>query len=412
MGMRFPTLLSLAGGAILMALVAAPSLAAQSAALPRTIQLVHCDQQEYSSANWGYLVDFVSEATARNVKVSVEFGTRWAEAVIADPLKQIVVASWLSDGHAVGVHHHDVSHPYWDGYTDRISAWSGNPSFRGTMTDFKDLMDRMAARVGNPDGAVHFGGLDGSITYEQPYDMPWGTDGCLAVGCAVSRPTFRVVNKYGVWFLGHTYLGAFDSAKLVSLKGIYLSASDPDVFGFTFHVQDYADDSSQYLDWLDFLSRADPTGASSYTVPEILELEGLPFEGSTSSLSVTAGGVVDFQIRTDASLAGHAYQILMSGSGSAPGELLGGPAYDDMVRVGLNFDALTIWGQSWVSAPYLTGFTGTLNASGGATATFDTGGPLPVTVASSQILFVALVRDPVTYEITFSSMAWPVDLVP
>ncbi|RMH05220.1 MAG: hypothetical protein D6702_00775 [Planctomycetota bacterium] len=390
-------------------------LPAQGGPLPRTFQVVHCDQQEYTPANWSQLADFIAEASARQVKVSLEFGSAWADAVIADPNKQAEVAAWLAAGHALGAHHHDVTHPYWDGFTDlEPGSFTPPPTadpYRGTMADFKALMDRMADLVGIPGGRVRFGGLDDSIVYEEPYGMPWGTDGCRAVGCAVSLPYFRVVNSYGVWFIDHAYLGAFDPAQLSALKGLYLATSAPSTFGFTFHVQDYADDRAQYLDWLDFLQALDPAGLSRFTVPEILAGEPAPFLGSAESVSVATGGRIDFQAATDPTLAGHEYWILMGWSGTEPGYDLGGPLVDDQVHLGLNPDGLTDWVLAGGNS-MLAGFSGVLDPAGAATAVLDTGGPLPAGYAGRQVAFVLVARDPAGGRFSFSSLPWLVDLLP
>ncbi len=391
---------------LLAAVLLAPLTAAQTP--PDTFFLVHADPNEYAPPRFWDLQDLVLEAEARNVRLSIEFGTTWAQAVTADPAMLAEVRSWVSRGHAIGAHHHDVDHPFWDQYTDLDPATITRPEpVLGTMADFAAIHDALARAIGIGPETVQFGGLDDSITYEFPYGLPYGTDGGRAAAFAVSRPWFRIVNRYGAWFVGHAYLGAGERAKLTALISLHTGTFAPDTFGFTIHVSDYASDPTLYTDWLDYLASRDPAGLYNKTVSEILEPYGRALEASPSVLPVS-GGTITLALRTDPTLAGHTVQFLLSLAGSEPGFDLGGPTWDDMVHVGLNRDSWTSWSMSPASSPYLAGFLGTLDASGGATATLDTLGPLPASWVDTTITCTAVAYD--AAGVTFSANPVPIPI--
>lgn len=390
---------------LLVAAVLAPLTAAQTP--PDTFLLVHADPNEYSPLHWTDLQDLVLQAEQRNVKVSLELGTTWVEQILADSAKLQVVEDWLRNGHVVGAHHHDVTHPFWDQYTDLDPAYVATirpEPVLGTMADFYELQNRlhrvMHGRIPAWPDFCQFGGLDDSISYEFPYSMPYGTDGGRAAAFAVSRPYFRIENRYGAWFVGHAYLGAGEQAKLQTLIQMHTSTWAPDTFGFTLHVSDYANDPTLYTDWFDYLSTRDPAGTYNKTILDILQPYGRVLEASSDILPA-AGGSVTLTLQTDASLAGHTVQFLVSLAGSDPGIDRGGPLYDDMVHIGLNPDSWTSWSMSPASSPWLTGFLGTLDAGGRATATMDTLGPLPLSWVGTVITATAVAYD--ASGITFSA---------
>ena len=382
--------LLLLGGAVVQ-----PALPAQTP--PATFQLVHADPNEYSPSNWDALVDFVAQAGARNIRVSLEFGSTWVEAILNDATgtRLATVQAWALAGHAIGAHHHDYTHPYWDNYTDLEpddDALPDGEPVLGTMASFYALQNQLAAAIGVGAPVCLFGGLDDSITHEFPYGLPYGTDGCRAIGCAVSQPYFRIVNNYGAWYVDHTYLGAGESVKLQDLINLHAATTAPNTFGFTLHVTDYATDPTLYTDWMDYLYSVDPTGQYNTTVPEILQPYGRPLEASQDFLPI-GGGTVTLSLRTDSSLAGELVQFLVSLAGSEPGYLWGDPPYDDQIVIGLNPDTWTSWSMSAASDPWLPGFRGTLDAFGVATASIDTRGPLPTSWLGTRITVTAVVWD-------------------
>lgn len=74
------------------------------------IVTVHCDPQNAPVTYWGHLQQVVSEADEQGVLLTILFARHWAAYAGASPGRIAEVADWVTTGHQIGFHHHDVSH--------------------------------------------------------------------------------------------------------------------------------------------------------------------------------------------------------------------------------------------------------------------------------------------------------------
>ncbi len=365
------------------------ALSAPAAAqgIPESFFVIHCDPQNASVGNFDALGDMVADAEARNVKLSIEFGVDWVQMIL-EPNHQWMedqVRVWEASGHAIGAHHHGVDHPYWDGYTD-LPPWEVNrmEPYLGTMADWKEAVDPLFGSDGVPFAAVQ------DSHREWPYGILYQTDGGRDIENAVSTPEWRVRNKYGAWHIDHCFMDT--PLVLLDLKARHNITSPNEVFGVVTHVIDYTALPWIFQDWFDFLQSKDPFGARNKTVMEIIGHLPPPLIADQDMLIAVNGGQVNMTLTTDDSLANQSYMFLMTLSGIDPGYDHNG-IYDDGVHIGLNPDTWTDFSMSHANSAHLPGFAGTTDASGAATATVDTLGPLPPSFLGATASFVALIHD-------------------
>jgi len=102
------------------------------------------------------------------------------------------------------------------------------------------------------------------------------------------------------------------------------------------------------------------------------------------------GGQVEFIFAPGPAYAGRNYMLLASLSGTDPGTPLPG----GLVTLPLNRDGLTQFVLNNITGPWFTGFQGTLDAAGSATAQLDTLGSLPPSFAGATIHFAAATSYP------------------
>lgn len=101
------------------------------------------------------------------------------------------------------------------------------------------------------------------------------------------------------------------------------------------------------------------------------------FNGGSSQLSLTAGGLY----------AGKNYLILSGLTGTWPGFLING------LEVPLNLDSWTWIAYSLANSPIMSNFSGSLDGSGNAKASFNISGGLPISAAGMPLYFIYLVHD-------------------
>jgi hypothetical protein len=120
--------------------------------------------------------------------------------------------------------------------------------------------------------------------------------------------------------------------------------------------------------------------ADVYTAPV-----GLDFHTDVATLSAATGGTVTFTVSPGPLFQNAAYQVVGSSSGTTPGTDL------YFVHLPLNYDGFMLWTIVLANGSSLPGFTGTLDATGAATASLVSG-PLPPSLVGFQMDFAALVE--------------------
>jgi len=123
-----------------------------------------------------------------------------------------------------------------------------------------------------------------------------------------------------------------------------------------------------------------------------------------STLSAATGGAVTFTLDAGAAFAGRLYGMTGSVSGTMPGFNLPGGGV-----LPLNRDFVFDFIRNNFGSPLFTGFLGTLDAAGQATAVFDTMGPIPGVLPPGTTLHFAFTT---VNPYDFQSNAVAVDIVP
>lgn len=85
--------------------------------------VIHCDPHGADAicgtpgnGQWDQLVEIVTAAGDLGHKLTLLMAADWAFCITTSAVRQATLAQWLSDGHQLGYHHHDCSHPHPDGY--------------------------------------------------------------------------------------------------------------------------------------------------------------------------------------------------------------------------------------------------------------------------------------------------------
>lgn len=117
----------------------------------------------------------------------------------------------------------------------------------------------------------------------------------------------------------------------------------------------------------------------------------LDLHTNVASISAGAGGSVNFTINIGPNHGGKLYTLAASASGTSPGTTFGG------VDIPLNADIWTTRSITFVNTIFFTNTQGTLDATGSATASFNTVGPRPF-LAGLTLDWVVLVQDPITFQ--------------
>lgn len=141
----------------------------------------------------------------------------------------------------------------------------------------------------------------------------------------------------------------------------------------------------------------------------------LPYEGAVtflnsilaadgSSISAAAGGVINFTLTAGAEYGNRKYFMLGTSSGTTPGTGLPG----GYATLPLNWDLVTDLILSLANSPVFLNFAGTLDATGLATAQFNTYGPLPGSYIGLNLHFAFTFYNP----FDMASNAVQVDIVP
>jgi hypothetical protein len=188
-------------------------------------------------------------------------------------------------------------------------------------------------------------------------------------------------------------------------------AGDDEIVGAITHVFNYQDDPSLIQAWFDYLESGDASGERNMTVSELLDDQPDPLEADVVSISAITGGSVGLTLFSDASLAGDLVLFLPSLSGSDPGYAYGG-VYDTGVHIGINIDTLTLVALKNLSASWLSGFFGTLDSAGGASATFVAPAALPPSIVGSSLTFTAIASGSAFSQLDFSANPVSVAITP
>lgn len=232
---------------------------------PYCLTAIHCEPHFAQQSHWNALATLVSDAEARNIRLTIELEAQWATLIASDPQKIALLQQWVSNGHEIGAHHHDLAHVVWDGYSS-LPAAAGQPGFLGTMAAFQQ-----AFAPPFPFPCIN------TLSTPQPADwLPCAihrTGNGVGMFSPISEPSMQVVNGQRVWQLDHAPLITGTTWNTQMLIDAYNAALPGQVVGAAFHPNNYdtPGERAQALGWLDFIAQQNPSGDRSLTASQIIE---------------------------------------------------------------------------------------------------------------------------------------------
>ncbi|MEW6743211.1 MAG: lectin like domain-containing protein [Planctomycetota bacterium] len=174
-----------------------------------------------------------------------------------------------------------------------------------------------------------------------------------------------------------------------------------------FNVADYVSPTNRVQ--VRFSAQDNPNNSVTEAGLDAFRVERRVYEASlwadAYAISASTGGAAGLSLDAGITNAQRTYLILGSASGTSPGFTLPGGAH-----MPLNWDAFTQITLRLLNTPAFADFLGTLDASGTATARFDTLGPVDPVVVGITVHFAYLLAFPPA--IDFTSNAIGVTFVP
>jgi len=219
------------------------------------------------AAEWDMLDELVARAASWGFRLTLEFRPEWAAYAEQDPSRLAQVRAWEAAGHEIALHHHGLSHPEWDGYTD-APGHTHDPRYRGTMADALALVAGLSAN-----GSITTAGMtDETTDWIAPLRLTTGGAG-KAGGALLSVPTavsYRGIAVTEVLNRGYA-MDKGPTASLDEIRQAIVSASPDEVLGIVTHPYDFGRDPAAFDDLFATLAAA---GVRLTTVRSILEPAG------------------------------------------------------------------------------------------------------------------------------------------
>ncbi len=191
---------------------------------------------EYQETYWEDIQELVSLADNYEFKLNLEMTAQWADYITLDQDRLALVQEWQVNGHEIGFHHHGISHPNWDGYTNDESYTDDE----GYIGDIDLMMDTI--RSVSIDGIISTGsGTDEETDW--PEETIYQTVGIPSQNCClvarVESSEIDGVLKLGVRGYetdkpGVASLDDIEEAILTVVDGEYIGITLTDV-GFAEH---------------------------------------------------------------------------------------------------------------------------------------------------------------------------------
>ncbi len=241
---------------------------------------------EYLTMDFGwqeYLFEtaerLVQKADDYGFHLTLAFNPQWAEYILLDSARTDTVRQWQERGHEIAFHHHSLSHPDWNGYSNDPSATNNPIPFLGNVDAGLDFIKTLAEPTHVTTAMI--GGL--------PIDMPQSyedtTEDLIFAGgnqydsfelygeLRSLKPTeITKVNGAKVMLVTHrqltTILSDFTIEEALEIFKAEYSGMQPDeVYGIIFHCYDYHEAEETYNDWFEFINNR---GDSIKTIDEVI----------------------------------------------------------------------------------------------------------------------------------------------
>ena len=242
--------------------------------------------EEYKKMDFGWQV-YLFETAKKLVKkaddygfhLTLAFNPQWAEYILLDSSRINTVKQWQELGHEIAFHHHSLSHPDWNGYSNDLSAVNNTIPFLGNVDVGLDFVKKLAEPKHITTAMI--GGL--------PIDMPQSYEDTTEELIFASGNQFSSFDKYDnlrslkpykviknnnakIIYVTHrqltTELKDFSVDEALEIfKTEYKNMQDDEIYGIVFHCFDYHESESIYNNWFDFIKS---NGDKVKTINEVI----------------------------------------------------------------------------------------------------------------------------------------------
>lgn len=221
----------------------------------------------------------VQKADDYGFHLTLAFNPQWAEYILLDNLKINIVKQWQESGHEVAFHHHSISHPDWNGYSNKLNAENDPIPFLGNVDAGLNFVRRLAEPTDVTTAMI--GGL--------PIDMPQSYEDTTQALILAGGNQYDSFEKYGelrslkpskvvknngskVIRVAHRQLTTISNdftieEALETFKTEYNNMQPDDIYGIVFHCYDYHEAEDTYNKWFEFIKNK---GDSIKTINEVI----------------------------------------------------------------------------------------------------------------------------------------------
>ncbi len=234
--------------------------------------------QEYMTMDFGwqeYLFDtakkLVQKADDYGFHLTLAFNPQWAEYILLDNDKVNSIKEWQEEGHEIAFHHHSISHPDWNGYSNAPDAINNPIPFLGDVDSGLDFVKNLALPTDVTTAMI--GGL--------PVDMPQSYENTTKDLIFASGNQYNSFEEYGeprslkpykviknnggkVTYITHRQLTSIlkeftINEALKIFKTEYNNIENDEIYGIVFHCYDYHETEETYNDWFEFIKNSGDT---------------------------------------------------------------------------------------------------------------------------------------------------------
>lgn len=219
--------------------------------------------QEYF---WPTVIELIEKADNYGYKLTLAMNPQWGEYIVKDGAHLDLVKQWKAEGHEIAFHHHQISHPDWDGYSNTYSVGTNTDDDELYLGVVNDGFSQVASLV-SPDSVISsaIGGLPQE--YPSLMNSPWvvfGTgnqfDSYSELGTESSlKPTLTHTADRDYVNLTTRQLSTGMQIPLpdamFELEKQYSNMNSDEVFGIVWHEYDYYQAKDSYIQWFEFIKQ-------------------------------------------------------------------------------------------------------------------------------------------------------------
>ncbi len=252
----------------------------------------HQQNKFFTDESYGILTKMIAKADACNIKLTIMLAPHWADYLLSDKDRAAALERWKKSGHEIAGHHHSVGHGNWDGYSalsrQEAEAWRvragghdfqavyGSETYYGTLHDFTAKLRRINPEIKS--GCMNDEGFKKALPDAIIYDTcsgfaNYGEPGRQEVDIQPEKGRNEYVSVGTVNGIERKWLTHHFMAKAAPAMQVF-SSMRSGVYGTVNHSAPH--ELQEFSDYLDFLHRADPQGAKSRTLTQVIEQKLLP----------------------------------------------------------------------------------------------------------------------------------------